>query len=210
MEITNLTIRIILLGLPGLICYYIIEKLTEPKKSDYLLKIIEIIVYSFVSYSLLELFSLPFSYKVKFLSCLVNLDTTIVWFEIILSSFISIMLGSILSYLFNNSKFYKMARQLRITKKYGDIDVWAYIFNSEENFYITIRDKEKNMIYQGYPKAFSKEHKEGEMLLQNVNVYNYEDSNFLYNCNSMYYKFNNENINFEITPIKEGEKIEKK
>ncbi|MDO5569154.1 MAG: hypothetical protein Q4G04_03490 [bacterium] len=85
---------------------------------------------------------------------------------------------------------------LQLTRKFSDLDVWSYLLNGKEDFYVIIRDVENNLTYQGYPQAFSKDHTEAELLLINVKVYRYEDSEFLYEIDSMYHKFKNDKINF--------------
>ena len=215
MEITDFTFRIILLLLPGLITFFIIDKLTEQKKNNYIINMTSIIIYSFVDYSVYSLlkvfFSLVFkniNINVNFLNCLTDKSISISWIEIIVTSFISVFIAGFISKLINESYFHKNAQHLNLTNKFSDIDVWSYLFNSKNDFQVIIRDIENNLTYQGYPQAFSNGHGDGELLLVNVKVYRYEDSELLYTCDGMYYKFNSEKINFEIQVLK-GDKNEK-
>lgn len=211
MEITDFTIRIILLSIPGLISYLIINKLTEAKKDNLILDITKIIIYSFINYSIYAVFYTIAYYvipnnwdaKTTFLDCLTNTEIPISWVEIIITSFISIFTSCIIARILNISWFHKTAQQLHITKKFSDADVWGYLFNSKDNFYIVIRDIKNNLTYQGYPNAFSNTNNQSEVLLVNVKVYRYDDGEFLYDCDSMYYKFNSDSISFEIQLLEE-------
>lgn len=210
MEITDFTIRILILLIPGLITYLIVNKFTDSKKDNIIVEVTKVIIYSFISYSIsalggviLENIFPCLDLSVNFLNCLTDSSIPVSWVEIIITAFLSIFVGCIISKLINQSFFHKTAQRFNITKKFSDLDVWSYLFNSKNNFYIVIRDIENNLTYQGYPQAFSKDHKECEVLLINVRVYRYKDSKLLYKCDSMYYKFNSEKINFEIQLLEE-------
>lgn len=210
MEITDLTIRILLLVFPGLIAYFIVHEFTEQKRENFIIETIKILIYSFLSYSIyatgkiiLALFIKTINKDVYFLKCLIDKTADISWIEILVTAFIALFISCIITKLINKSWFHKTAQELKLTKKFGDLDVWSYLFNGKQDFYMIIRDIENNLTYQGYPQAFAKDHNEAEVLLINVMVYRYEDSTFLYKIDSMYYKFNSEKFSFEIQFIEE-------
>ena len=65
---------------------------------------------------------------------------------------------------------------IRVTKKYGDEDVWDFTFNSSQTEveYVHLRDFEKNIIYAGWVDSFSETGKLRELLLREVRIYDSE------------------------------------
>ena len=66
---------------------------------------------------------------------------------------------------------------MRITNKFADLDVWSYIFNSPDNYWIRVRDYNKNIIYQGWVEAFSDSTGKDELLLTQVSRYDLRTGN---------------------------------
>ena len=65
---------------------------------------------------------------------------------------------------------------IRVTKKYGDEDVWDFTFNSSrtEVGYVHLRDFDKNISYAGWVDSFSETGKLRELLLVDVKMYDSE------------------------------------
>ena len=76
---------------------------------------------------------------------------------------------------------------IRATKKYGDEDVWDYIFNStdEEVEYVHVRDFEQRCVYAGWVNTFSETDRVRELVLLKVIVYDFE-SQELYRTPRLY------------------------
>jgi hypothetical protein len=97
------------------------------------------------------------------------------------------------------------------TKRYGDEDVWDYTFNAHASIasveYIHFRDFEKELIYGGWVATFSETEKLRELVLQDVEVYNF-DGQALYSVPMLYLARAPENLHIEFPyrkPTTKGE-----
>ena len=202
MNLSIFTFQIILVFLPGIIATETIQFLTDRRKDDHykFRYIISSILFGIISYIFVEcnnyiryiLTSLNLcefiSYKsIDFFnmsnssSLIVNLN------EIFLAIFFALIISIIFSVLINKKVLIKLARKLNITHKFDEDDVWSYVFNSEERYWIIIRDIKNDLLYQGWLSAFSTTHNENEILLSNVQVYrNSNTEEVLYNMEKVY------------------------
>lgn len=160
-------------------------------------------LYSFVlgiiSYIFLQLVVWPFAFfdsQIDFLPDLAgDLD---IWkfaisptykFEIteVIAATIISMLGSLLlSAAVNNKLFVKLAQDLKISSKYGDENLYSYYLNAQSIDWVYIRDKENNLTYQGRILAFSENENFQELVLHEVTVFGYADSEEYYSVPTMY------------------------
>ena len=125
-------------------------------------------------------------------SLIVNLN------EIFLAIFFALIISIIFSVLINKKVLIKLARKLNITHKFDEDDVWSYVFNSEERYWIIIRDIKNDLLYQGWLSAFSTTHNENEILLSNVQVYrNSNTEEVLYNMEKVYFTKKSDDIIIE-------------
>jgi Family of unknown function (DUF6338) len=96
--------------------------------------------------------------------------------------------GSILwLYAYNRKLLGRLLRKIGATKKYGDEDVWDYVFNSADPRaeYVYVRDYKNNKVFSGWVAAFSETDEVRELLLRDVQVYNL-DGVLLYDVPLLY------------------------
>ena len=93
--------------------------------------------------------------------------------EIVISAAIAFALAIIWIYVTTYRLLNRLLIWSRATNKYGDEDVWDFMFNSSqgESEYVHVRDFEKGMTYTGWVSAFSETEKLRELLLRDVIVY---------------------------------------
>ena len=96
---------------------------------------------------------------------------------------------------------------LQGTKRYGDEDVWDWMFNSgrAEAEYVNIRDFGKQLAYSGYVEAFSETEKQREIMLTNFQVHNF-DGVLVYESARVYLAREAKDIDIEfpyVPPVKE-------
>ena len=93
--------------------------------------------------------------------------------EIFISAVIAFLLSIIWIYVATYRLLNRLLIWSRATNKYGDEDVWDFMFNSSqgESEYVHVRDFEKGMTYTGWVSAFSETEKLRELLLRDVIVY---------------------------------------
>jgi hypothetical protein len=75
-----------------------------------------------------------------------------------------------------------------ISRKFGDLDVWAHTFNSPDytNRWVVVRDFANNLAFEGWVNAFSDTANDHELLLRDVVVYESSSSTRLYEVDSVY------------------------
>lgn len=208
MEISGVTIRILLLFFPGLISTYIVDAFTIHKPRTPFFFILQSFVYGFSSYLLywglgnvVYWFMDKGSFTVNFLMALVDSSATIDFKEIIFVSGVAV----VLSLIFTACNTYKIhtciAHKLRITKKFGELDVWGFVFNSKEVEWVTVRDHKNDMMYDGWVKAFSDDSINAELLLRDVVVYKNLSGEKLYDIGAMYLSLDRSDIAIEFRDV---------
>jgi len=113
-------------------------------------------------------------------------DTKIKSYEIFMSSLLALPISCAASYLINHKIFNKLANKLHISDKYGDENLFSYYLNAKEIDWVYVRDKENSLTYQGRVNSYSETDSIQEIVLYDVTVYTYDDSEELYSLPSMY------------------------
>lgn len=93
--------------------------------------------------------------------------------EILISLPVSFILAVIWIYSSTYKWLTRFLQMIRATKKFGDEDVWDFMFNSSqaEFEYVHIRDFNKSITYAGWVAAFSETGKLRELLLKDAVIY---------------------------------------
>lgn len=96
--------------------------------------------------------------------------------EIVIASLVATVCAIVWLYLTNYKVITRMFQKTKATKRYGDEDVWDYTFNSPraEVEYVHLRDFEKKITYAGWVELFSETEKLRELILRDVQVYDFE------------------------------------
>lgn len=210
MTLSEFTLRIILIFLPGLIALIIVEQLTVHKEVKPYRFFIDSLILGFLCYliyypiSQVPFFNLNFYFIRSLSDNKFPLDFT----EIFIAIFLSIPLGFIISLLSNRKILHRFAQKLKITKKFGDLDVWSYIMNSEIPEWVVIRDIENDLMYQGWIQAYSDPPEKDELFLRDVKVFINSTAQELYNVPGLYFPRKRENITIEFPGMQfsEGKK----
>lgn len=205
---TNETFRLLLLCTPGIICYFLCKVLIGPRQKTNVEHILEIFVYSIISYLILSLGEGLWS-----LLNYGSFDSDV--FEVftgekslnpkIVSGAVAsgVFLAIILSYVTNYNLFHRMCQKLRMTKRYGEEDVWHYFHNATDGQqidWVIVRDYRVKLAYYGHIATWSDSGLTRELLLYDVDVYRNEDYKYLYSLQHLYLSRNAEDISIEVTP----------
>ena len=118
--------------------------------------------------------------------------------EILQVCVVSAILAILLIVISTHKLHFRLFQALKITKKFGEQDVWGFLMNSTSTEWITVRDSENNIMYDGSVKAFSDNSKEAELLLENVSVYRNDSGEHLYDVDAQYLSLNRDKISIEI------------
>lgn len=213
MEITEFTLRIIIIGIPGIITYFLLSKLIGKVGKNTIEIVLLIFLFSVLSYSLYSFFDsiihliINKPYKNDIINKLFNQNDNIKYNDILWASVTAITLSYIVSYFHRFSIINKIGQKIGATNKYGDEDVWHYFHNAPDSQkndgWYFIRDHKLNLFYYGYVTVWSESEKIRELVITDVTVYNNVDAEKLYETDHLYICRNLDDISIEVPPILE-------
>ncbi len=196
MEVTEVTLRLMLLGMPGIVAYLIICKITTKRKGTQLDSLLQIFLLSILSYSLLSGFYLILANisggRISIVSPLDRLigsisskANSILFWEIVAATTASIVVAFGWRYAWYYKLLTKLARFLKASDRYGDDGIMAAFLSSEQlhnkGEWLVVRDHSTNVFYNGHVHAWSVANDEQrELILLDVSVYSNIDGSFLY------------------------------
>lgn len=197
MELSALTLRVVLLFFPGVVCALIVRALTNRRERATPEFLIDAFVFGIGTY--LVLASLrsacaaiairadwPRPPAITFFDVLTNDGAGISWGEIGLSALVAILLGAVVAAIGNHHLLYRTAGRLGISRKFGDPDVWSYFLNSPDTLWVAVRDVATDTVYEGVVEAFSDTGETPELLLRTVKVSHHSTDTKLYECDRVY------------------------
>lgn len=123
--------------------------------------------------------------------------------EIFFSSLLSIILAIIGAAISNKKILFKIAERLKITKHYGDEDVWSnFLYEQKSDTYYFLRDHKLLLIYFAKISKFSDSGEDRELVLEDVSVYNNKkDCELLYTSDKLYISRNKDDISIELPDL---------
>jgi len=187
---TELTLRLALLFLPGIICALLVERLVPTSVWSTARLALYSLVLGLICYLLYALLDAALTCKwpprVDLLKSLT--DNSPLDFEEIFSATIAAPLVGIgVSLALNRHWLNRFAKVIRVSNKFGDIDVWAHTFNSADlDAWVVVRDFDHDLAFEGWVNSFSETYDVNELLLRDVRVYQSSTATFLYAVDSMY------------------------
>lgn len=219
MEFSEFTFRLILLFLPGVISYLIIENLVVIERRSVFYFSIYSFILGFLSYllynSILTVFiwimgSRMLSNDLSFFGSLTDSDKSIEFQEVFFVSLLSVGVGLSLSAFFHRKLFHRAAKRLKITNRFGDIGVWGYLFNSSGSTeWVVVRDIKFDLLYEGWVEAFSDTVKDNELFLRDVVVYRNSTGEELYRVPGQYITRKWDELSIEFPKLEYSEYIER-
>ncbi|MBN8627343.1 MAG: hypothetical protein J0M17_17840 [Planctomycetes bacterium] len=216
MELSELTIRLLLLFFPGIICHLIVDALTvhRTRRLDHIILhsfvygVVCYLVYA-VCYSLCHIriengILIPSPDGVAFLRTLTDEHTPVSIAEVLVVSALSFLVAFLLSYAINHHWIYHIAKKLRVTRRFGQPNVWLFALESKEVRWATVRDIKNCVMFQGYVRAYSDIEPEREILLTQVIAYNEKTAQKLYEADVMYLARKRDDITIEFPVLQES------
>jgi hypothetical protein len=196
----QLSIILFILILPGILATIIVERLTIHKRINSFFFILYSILLGLLSYVLLQIFKHIFTFlKSLIYNKNISFSFLHVWevisnsnsynvnlSEVAWATIVAVILGFIVSAIIHHKIVNKIAKKLSVSSKYGDENLFYYFLNSPEIDWIYIRDKERELIYQGRVESYSENEKIHEMVLTDVIVYSYYNQDKLYTTPTIY------------------------
>ena len=199
MEISELTLKLILLLIPGSIACIIYERLTIHKQWNSFKFVTNAILFGAISYLTAQLLFNICRTDLSFQNFWENLPSKEIPYSVIIkASMVSILIGLISSALDQYKIMNRFGKWIRISNKYGDENLYSYFLNAQEVDEVYVRDIENNLTYHGLVSSFSENDEIKEILLSDVVVYSYETSEKLYKLDKIYISKSKENLIIEL------------
>jgi len=208
---TELTLKLIIILIPGALGAIIVNRLTIHKEWSSFTYILNAIIIGLFSYLALQFvvttwifvqnsFSSVLAYDYKTLEIWNSISDSkkIPYKEVSGASFFGIVLGFIGAYIDYNGIINTIGQRLRISNKYGDENLFSHFLNKKETEIVYVRNIKNNLTYHGYVDSYSENDMLSEIVLSTVTVYNYTDSEYLYEIDKIYLSFTKSDIVIEI------------
>jgi hypothetical protein len=123
--------------------------------------------------------------------------------EVLGASFFCILLGFGGAYLESKKIINKTAQRFKISDKYGDENLFSTFLSGKDTEFVYVRNIKNNLTYVGWVHFFSETDTISEIVLKDVKVYNYVDSELLYEIEKIYISFSKTDIIIEHAIITE-------
>lgn len=212
MELSALTLRVLLLFFPGVLCAMLVDALTVHRERTPTQFLTNAFVLGFASYLLLysgqwvcegaaNLLGVRPPRRVTFMDALMNDRLRIAWGEIVLAAGTGIVLGVAVSAGLNHKVLYRMGGRLHVTRRRGTIDLWSYVLDSPQTTWISARDLEHGFTYLGWVQSYSETAAMAELWLRNVTVYQSASGTKLYDADALYLCQDPRSMTIEVLPI---------
>jgi hypothetical protein len=214
MEVSALTLRVLLLFFPGVLCAMLVDALTVHRQRDSAQLLTHAFVLGLTSYLLLylgqwgcagaaDVLGLPPPRPVTFVDALLNDKIRISWGEIVLAAWVAFLQGLVISACVNNQLLHRLARRLRITRKRGSLDLWSYVLGSPRANWLLVRDLQYAFTYFGWLEEFSETAEAAELWLRDVEVFDSNTAAKLYGADGLYLSRDPRTLVIEIIPAHE-------
>lgn len=208
MELSVLTLRVVLLFFPGVLCALIVHALTAQRERSTPEFLTSAFVFGVSTYLLLAGFREVYAAgaqelgwksppHVTFFDVLTDERARIAWGEIALSAGVAVLLAVLVAAAANHNLLYRAAERLRVSRRFGEADVWGHFLDSPKTNWIIVRDVQADLLYEGWVDAFSDTGAAPELLLSEVSVYQASSGTKLHDRKRVY-----------LTPRKESVIIE--
>lgn len=182
MELSVLTLRVVLLFFPGVLCALVVHSLTIQRERTTPQFLTSAFVYGVSTYLLLASIREVYAAgakaggwktppRVTFFDVLTNERARIAWGEITLSAVVALLLAVLVAAAVNHNVMHRLAERLRVSRRFGQADVWGYFLDSPQTNWIIVRDTQADLLYEGWVDAFSDTGADPQLLLSDVAVY---------------------------------------
>ena len=199
MEIGDFAFRLLLILFPGIIATLIYKRLILKKKWESIDFGINILLFGISSNLLLQLIYLIFRAGELSIWKRLQDNAPIPYLEIMLSSITALIIAGIATYANNKKTINNISYRLQISNKYGEDSLFYYFLEHKEITEVHILEPTLNLIYDGHVKYYSEDDQVKEIVLENVDSYNYQTSEKIDSFKYVYLsKARNENLIIEI------------
>lgn len=214
---TEFTLKLIIVGMPGIICYFLSQKLYGKKSRSTIETIFLVFLYAILSYGSVGTFEATINYynHLVFTSDIFDIflgKNQDISLKVLIKGVIAgISLSYILSYFIHFNIANRLGQFICATKRYGDEDVWHYFHNAPDSQksegWLIVRDLKEQLAYYCYISTWSDSGEDRELVLSDVSVYSNETGDFLYSAEHIYLSRNRDDLMIEVLPS-DAEKLD--
>ena len=201
MQVSATLLIFAIVFLPGLIWALVDQAFARKREATELQLIVRAFLFGLAAYEITYLIYVLF--EVRFDHAAVDTQTGRVDFpafvdELLAGVAVSILMSVLWLYMHTYKIVVRLLQIMRATKRFGDEDVWEFIFNSRDAAveYVNFRDFEKRFVCSGYVRAFSETSGLRELLLRDAQVHDF-DGNLMYGMPQIYLARGVDNIHIE-------------
>ena len=179
MELSALTLRVLLLFFPGVLCAMMVDALTPrsertPPQFFTIAFVLGVGTYLLMGAGralmavLAAAAGWPGPPPITFFDALMDETQGISWAEILLSAGSALLLGIAVTAAVNHHLLHRLAVAVGVSRSFGSHDVWGHVFNSDEIQRVLVRDLATDTLLEGWVDAFSDTGVRPELLLRDV------------------------------------------
>lgn len=204
MDVSSLFVKLLILGLPGLLGSLFYRKLRGGRKQKDWRDLAEITLFALSSYAVLGTVQQYFAdeeNESEVLAALFESSAQIVWWDVSLACGIGVVLSVVASYIHHFKLINRFGQRISATNRYGDEDVWSFFLNAEDlSGWVFVRDHKEDLVYYGWLQAWSESGEDRELIMDDVEVVSNETGDTLYKVSSMYVARDGTDLTIEIPP----------
>jgi hypothetical protein len=194
---SQFAVTLIAVMFPGIISAIVADKITSHSKWDSFKFGLYSLVLGILAYALLQALSLVFdlfvddgfSSRWNWLTIwdrAAKADAIVNPYEVGWAAVLAFPVAFAASFSVNYKVFNKIASFLKISKKFGDENLFSYFMNGDGIDWVYIRDRAADLTYEGQVMSFAENTTCHEVVLANVKVYNYTTSELCYEVPFIY------------------------
>jgi len=185
-KVDDLGLKILYLLLPGIICFFIVKSVGPKHPRTDFESGIQIFLYGVASYAVAGLIEGVVAWvlwippRPEFLSMVLsrvvglgtlNAKGGLGSGQIAFATSVAAILGLMLSWLRTHSLPHRVLHSLKMTKRTSEVDMWSFVFNSNDiDSWVNVRH-ENGRVYQGWVRGYSDGEDVRELILMDVIVY---------------------------------------
>ena len=197
MDVNHLSLRIVMLAIPGVIALFLASRLTGKSPVGGLNRVLIILVLTVMTYLLHDGVGL-IAAKIRGASAPVPLSTALVDVatmriaphDLFLVSLAAVVLAYLLAYAQRFGVINILGQTIGATKHYGDEGVWHFFWNAPDaqknKGWLVVRDHSLDLVYYGFASAWSDSERDRELILGAVQVFSNTDGKLLYEVEHLY------------------------
>lgn len=216
MTVSAFLVRVIFLAVPGIVSYMLFRKLAGKTKCEKWEEWCQVVLFSLIIYGTYSIFVWFFGLfgwikgQPAFFKAILDENVAIEWSEIVIASLLGVPVAFIASAIHTYKLLNWIGRLVRVTRRFGDEDVWDYFHNLPdipEYEWVIVRDHKTNLLYFGWIQAYSDSYKERELLMGNVSVCDNDSGEPMYEVERLYFCRNKYDITIEIPKTQDRKEV---